>query len=733
MADPEASPRIFISYRREDSSGHVLALLPSLRKHFGDRIFKDTDNIPPGEDFVKFIKHELQSCSVLLAIIGKDWLTVRDPRLRTRRLDNPDDFLRVELATALGTDRIRVIPVLIERATMPAAMDLPEDIAALAQRNALELSDVRWESDVQLLIQAIQRACAGPVATAEPPTPQWPELQDVQKRRAREIASHLSNARQAFVARNYEATLLACEKVLLLDPQNVEALDLLDLARTTTDEQRIETWLTQARQSLDRGDISSTSDLIDQALALDPNLEPALALRNRVLALRRERERGRDRARVAAGAVDRARTRLEEQKFESAVRHADDALSLDPQSVQAREIREKASGSLDDRRPGRDRAAFWSFRRYGGLAAAAAVVILIFAIWSGIYFLGSRSTPPAQSSQPASAPSTTAATEPAPATPPPVSPVPVEKPAAAAQPGTATDEDPRQQRVPRLRQVARDQFQRGQRVALNTVMTGLTIAPEDTELRSILDSMLSDAQRITRRSKAAAISAGAANDTQTYHEALKLERDANQQIMGGRKDAAIRILWTAEETFDRAERDAKLLLAEIANKQNLARANARPPNPSTGNSNSTAPAAARPESPAAEAAQIQPRAPEPVPTAQGSQPSASDLEKARVAGIVHRYAAGYSTLNPAAVSAVYPAEAVWQFSDFDFYTLKVDDLASELSPDGLSATVVCTATHTFKRKRAPAPVTERLRQTFSLRKRGAGWIIASIGYDRTGR
>ena len=249
MADPEASARIFISYRREDSSGHVLALLPALRKQFGDRIFKDTDNIPPGEDFVKFINRELQSCSVLLAIIGKDWLTAQDQRLKTRRLDAPDDFLRVELATALRNDRIRVIPVLIERATMPAAMDLPADIAGLAQRNALELSDVRWESDVQLLIQAIQRACAA-AAPAEPPA-QWPELQDVQKRRAREIAGHLSNARQAFVARDYEATLLACEKALLLDPQNVEALDLLDLARSTTDEQRIETWLTQARQSLD--------------------------------------------------------------------------------------------------------------------------------------------------------------------------------------------------------------------------------------------------------------------------------------------------------------------------------------------------------------------------------------------------------------------------------------------------------------------------------------------------
>jgi hypothetical protein len=266
-----------------------------------------------------------------------------------------------------------------------------------------------------------------------------------------------------------------------------------------------------------------------------------------------------------------------------------------------------------------------------------------------------------------------------------------------------------------LRQDARDQFQRGQRVALTTVMTGLTIAAEDAELRSLLDSMLSDAQRITRRSKAAATSAGAAKYTQTYHEGLTLERDASQQLAAGRKDAAIRILWTAEETFDRAERDAKLQLAEtrrqeeLAKQQRVARANEKPATPT---------------------AVSQPRAIETRAAAPEIQPSASDLEKARVAGVVHRYAAGYSALNPAAVSAVYPAEAVWQFSEFDFYALKVDDLATELSPDGLSATVVCTATHTFRRKRAAAPVTERLRQTFSLRERGAGWIIASIGYDR---
>ena len=721
MADPQASARIFISYRRDDSSGHVLALLPALRREFGNRIFKDTDNIPPGEDFVKFIKQELESCSVLLAVIGKDWLTVQDPRLKIRRLDNPDDFLRVEVATALRSDRIRVIPVLIERTTMPAAMDLPPDLTALAQRNALELSDGRWESDVQLLIQAIQHACAAAAAVEAPV--QWPELQDVQKRRAREIASHLSNARQAFVAHDYEATLLACEKALLLDPQNVEALDLLDLARTTTEEARIETSLSQARQALDQGDIGSASDLIDQALAIEPNHEAALALRKRMLALRREWERGRDRARVAASAVERARTRLDEQNFESAVRHADDALTLEPQSVEAQAIRSRASESLErrsrredraassERRPGLDSPRLWSLRRLGGLAVIAAV-ILATAAGYGVYRQVIESRSSRQSGAAAAQPQA-AVTE---ATPPaPVSSIPVEKPAAAAAPVNSAPADPREQRLTQLRQDARDQFQRGQRRALSTVSDGLRIAPEDPELQSILDSILTDAQRITGRSKEAAVIAGAPQYAKVaYQEALQLERDARQQVTSGRKDLATRTLWRAEETFDRSERDARLERAQQKqaqdeqSKQRLARGSDKPGNQP-----------------------VQPRGPE-TPPAAAAQPSATDLEKARVAGVVQRYAMGYSALNASAVLAVYPGEAVWQFPEFDSYALSLADCAIELSADGASATAVCTATHSLKRKRGTA-VTEKVRQTFTLRKRGAGWIIASIVYDRSVR
>jgi PHD/YefM family antitoxin component YafN of YafNO toxin-antitoxin module len=290
----------------------------------------------------------------------------------------------------------------------------------------------------------------------------------------------------------------------------------------------------------------------------------------------------------------------------------------------------------------------------------------------------------------------------------------VDKPPASAPTADPAPADPREQKLSQLRQDARDQFQRGQRRALNTVADGLRIAPQDPGLQSILDSILTDAQRITGRSKEAAVIAGARRYAQAaYQEALQLERDARQQITSGRKDTAVRTLWQAEETFDRAERDARLeraqqQLQDEQAKQRLARGTDKPGNPP-----------------------VQPRGRETTPTP-AAQPSATDLEKARVSGVVQRYAMGYSALNSTAVLAVYPGEAVWQFPEFDSYALSLADCAIELSADGASATAVCTATHSFKRKRGTS-ATDRVRQTFTLRKRGAGWIIASIVYDRSVR
>ena len=140
VQETQASSRIFISYRREDSIAHVNALFHPLRERFGqDRLFKDTDSIAPGQDFLKAIQRELESCSVMLVVIGRQWLTARNPMSNVRRLDDPSDYLRVELAAALKNENVRVIPILVGQASMPAPGDLPADLERLTHRNAFEL------------------------------------------------------------------------------------------------------------------------------------------------------------------------------------------------------------------------------------------------------------------------------------------------------------------------------------------------------------------------------------------------------------------------------------------------------------------------------------------------------------------------------------------------------------------------------------------------------------------
>jgi flagellar biosynthesis GTPase FlhF len=157
MPDSPVKPfsGIFVSYRRDDSSGHAGRLFDKVIDHFGkDRIFMDIDTIEPGEDFVTVIEDAVGSCEILIAIIGRNWLS--DTGRNTGRLDNPNDFVRLEIATALSRD-IRVIPVLVQRASMPKPQDLPDDLAKLTRRNAVELSDLRWQTDVDQLIGVLER------------------------------------------------------------------------------------------------------------------------------------------------------------------------------------------------------------------------------------------------------------------------------------------------------------------------------------------------------------------------------------------------------------------------------------------------------------------------------------------------------------------------------------------------------------------------------------------------
>ncbi|MEA2561190.1 MAG: hypothetical protein QOH06_2694 [Acidobacteriota bacterium] len=146
---------IFISYRRDDAEGQAGRLFDDLTHHFGnDSVFMDVAAIEPGRDFRRAIDQHVASCGVLLAIIGKSWVTAKN-KSGARRLDDPMDFVRLETASALKRD-IPVVPVLVHGAEMPRVEDLPDDLKELAFRNGVELTHARWDSDVQVLIKALQ-------------------------------------------------------------------------------------------------------------------------------------------------------------------------------------------------------------------------------------------------------------------------------------------------------------------------------------------------------------------------------------------------------------------------------------------------------------------------------------------------------------------------------------------------------------------------------------------------
>jgi glycerophosphoryl diester phosphodiesterase len=138
--------RVFISYRRQETAWPARQLYDVLVAELGaDRVFKDVDNIEPGDDFVERIQSAVGSCEVLLALIGPQWLTVKDAS-GARRIDDPEDFVRIEVETALDRDDVRVIPILVDNAKMPSAQELPKGLAALTRRQAVEINPVNFDT-----------------------------------------------------------------------------------------------------------------------------------------------------------------------------------------------------------------------------------------------------------------------------------------------------------------------------------------------------------------------------------------------------------------------------------------------------------------------------------------------------------------------------------------------------------------------------------------------------------
>lgn len=147
---------IFISYRRQDAAGEAGRLADSLKQYFNeDQIFMDVETIEPGVDFVEAINKAVSSCDVLLAVIGPRWLTISHSNGQ-RRLEDPDDFIRLEISAALKRN-IRVVPVLVDDASMPTADQLPAELASLVRRQAHEISNSRWKYDTEQLISTLEK------------------------------------------------------------------------------------------------------------------------------------------------------------------------------------------------------------------------------------------------------------------------------------------------------------------------------------------------------------------------------------------------------------------------------------------------------------------------------------------------------------------------------------------------------------------------------------------------
>lgn len=174
--------KIFLSYRHGDSAGQAGRVGDKLLAVFGEkRLFLDVDATRAGTDFAKRLSDEVSNCAVLLALIGPHWLDLRDEN-NERRVDDPNDWVRIEIGTALKRD-IPVIPVLLDGAKVPKAHLLPEDLRGLSTRSAIDVRHASFRSDVDRLVLELKRILSdsGPLriwaATKE--TSVWTAIQAI--------------------------------------------------------------------------------------------------------------------------------------------------------------------------------------------------------------------------------------------------------------------------------------------------------------------------------------------------------------------------------------------------------------------------------------------------------------------------------------------------------------------------------------------------------------------------
>jgi tetratricopeptide (TPR) repeat protein len=322
MADPTtpSSGGVFISYRRQETAPYARLLREELSKRLGSQwVFMDIDSIDVGVDFAEAIDRAVNACQVLLALMGPQWLSITDAEGQ-RRLDNPDDTVRLEIEAALARD-IRVIPVLVDNTPMPGRQQLPDTLMPLARRNALELSYNRYAYDLQRLLEAVERtvghtdaaSSSAPSAAPESSSTSGVPIGNVQRPVVSSAPTgagnppnvvQLINQAEAFQRHaRFDEAVAALDRALELDPRNTDALTV-----------RGDTFRMMMRHE------DAIRDL-DRAIQLDPNDPRAFRVRGD--------------------------TYLWMERHEDAIRELTRAIQLDPNDPEAFRVRGDAYQKME--------------------------------------------------------------------------------------------------------------------------------------------------------------------------------------------------------------------------------------------------------------------------------------------------------------------------------------------------------------------------------------------------
>jgi tetratricopeptide (TPR) repeat protein len=243
MADPTtpSSGGVFISYRRQETAPYARSLREELTKRLGaHQVFMDVDSIAVGVDFVEAIEQAVDACQVLLALVGPQWLTITDAEGQ-RRLDNPEDTVRLEIQAALARD-VRVIPVLVDNTPMPSRQQLPDSLESLARRNALELSYNRYAYDLGRLLEAVEKVVGHTAASTPPPPSAAPAASWMRTEPVTDIETHaisslpmgvgepenvvqlIERANVSLVYARFDEAISDLDRALELNPRDTEAL-----------------------------------------------------------------------------------------------------------------------------------------------------------------------------------------------------------------------------------------------------------------------------------------------------------------------------------------------------------------------------------------------------------------------------------------------------------------------------------------------------------------------------